>query len=86
MIGMGLFACVIWRLAQSVCNTNIKGPRAKSCAIGTALLASAVTHVDWRFTFEQAFDTPWSSGGGEKGLAAWVMSRFYADTWQALSA
>ncbi|MBB4010068.1 DUF1206 domain-containing protein [Allorhizobium taibaishanense] len=77
LIGLGLLGFVAWRLAQSLADSDGHGRDKKAIAIRLALLGSAVTYIFLAFfALNQAFSgIRGSEGGGEKGVAQWVMSQ-----------
>lgn len=77
LIGVGLFGFVIWRLSQSLADSDGHGAGPKAIAIRSALFGSAATYLGLAFySLGQAIAVH-SGGGesGEKGLAQWVMSQ-----------
>lgn len=77
LIGVGLIGFVIWRLSQSLADSDGHGAGPKAIAIRSALFGSAVTYLGLAFySLGQAITVHSDGGGsGEKGLAQWVMSQ-----------
>ncbi|MBB3594125.1 Zn-dependent protease [Rhizobium sp. BK529] len=77
LIGLGLLGFVAWRLAQSLADSDGHGSGGKAIMIRIALFGSAVIYLGLAayalghaLLFAGGSDEP-----GEKGLAAWIMSK-----------
>ncbi|MBB3660929.1 hypothetical protein FHX15_006201 [Rhizobium sp. BK650] len=77
LIGLGLLGFVAWRLAQSLADSDGHGSGGKAIMIRIVLFGSAVVYlglaayaIRHALLFAGGSDEP-----GEKGLAAWIMSK-----------
>lgn len=77
LVGLGLAGFVVWRLAQSIANTDGQDEDAKGYIIRAALFGSAITYAGLALTaLTLALQAGGQSGsGGEQGLAAWIMQQ-----------
>lgn len=78
LIALGLVGFVFWRLAQSLGNADNQNNDAKGIAIRIALFGSAMAYIGlaW-YAIDRALGGSQGGGGGEKGLAEWVMSQSF---------
>lgn len=76
LIGIGLFCFVAWRFAQALADSDGHGTDGKALVIRASLLGSAVTYIGLgAYALSQAIFGGASEGGGERGMAAWIMSQ-----------
>lgn len=77
LIALGLLGFVAWRLAQSLGNADRQDRNARGTAIRIALFGSALAYMGLAYyAVDRALGLgTQSNGGGEKGLAEWVMSQ-----------
>ena len=77
LIGLGLAGFVAWRLAQSLANADSHENDAKGYAVRAMLLGSAIVYVGLAYySFDHALGFGSAArSGGEKDLAAWIMSQ-----------
>lgn len=77
LVAVGLIGFVVWRLAQSIGNADNQNDDAKGKAIRIALFGSALAYVGlaW-YAIDRAIGLgSQPDGGGEKGVAEWIMSQ-----------
>ncbi|MBW9050950.1 DUF1206 domain-containing protein [Rhizobium mesosinicum] len=77
LIGLGLLGFVVWRLAQSLADSDGRGSGAKALVIRIAWFGSAVTYLSLAaFAIGHALIFGGGSDeAGEKDLAEWIMSK-----------
>ncbi|MBB3310091.1 hypothetical protein FHT78_001834 [Rhizobium sp. BK196] len=77
LIGLGLLGFVVWRLAQSLADSDGRGSGAKALVIRIAWFGSAATYLSLAaFAIGHALIFAGGSDeAGEKDLAEWIMSK-----------
>ncbi|MBW6424717.1 DUF1206 domain-containing protein [Rhizobium sp. XQZ8] len=78
LIGIGLIGFILWRIAQSVLNTDHHENNAKGYAVRAGLLVGAVTYTGLAtYAIGQAFQLGFGNGSsdGQKSATAWLMQQ-----------
>jgi hypothetical protein len=78
LIGIGLIGFILWRVAQSILNTDRHGNNAKGYLVRAGLLISAATYTGLAFyAVGQALQLGFGDGssGGRESWTAWLMQQ-----------
>jgi hypothetical protein len=76
LIAFGLACFALWRVVQALANADRQPDKAKGYLIRAGLLVSAVTYASLAlYAGRHAVSLPSGSGGGERGLASWLIGQ-----------
>jgi hypothetical protein len=78
LIGLGLIGFILWRIAQSVLNTDHHQNDAKGYAVRAGLLVGATTYTGLAaYAIGQAFHLGFGDGSsdGKRSMTAWLMQQ-----------